>query len=112
MVALEWCIDHRQWDVALLLSYVGWGVAHRESGEMCGRLMDAVLASGDEIDFLGVLEHLDVRRARESEAVIEAAGWRMVHSTDPIPHDYLSIPGSYRAIGVDGQRVPVGGAGL
>jgi predicted ATPase/class 3 adenylate cyclase len=94
LVALEWCIDHREWDVALLLSYVGWGVAHRESGEMCARLMDAALESGDDIDFIGVLEHMDVRRAPwESEDVIDARGWAMVHSTDPIPHQYLSIPG-------------------
>ena len=91
MVALEWCIDHREWDVALLLSYVGWGVAHRESGEMCGRLMDAVMASGDDVDFLEVLG-TSRRQARPRVEMVIERGWRLVHSNDPIPHDYLSIP--------------------
>ena len=62
--------------------------------DLSRRLIDAVIESGDDIDFLGVLEHLDVRRAlSESEAVVDARGWRMVHCNDPIPREYLSIPG-------------------
>jgi predicted ATPase/class 3 adenylate cyclase len=93
LVALEWFIDHGQWEQAMYISIAGHGISDRESGEMMARLHEAVLASGDDVEFIDLLEHLDlVRSAREAEAVVDARGWRMVRSQRPIPRDRFSFP--------------------
>ena len=92
-VALEWFIDHGEWEQGLNVSVSGHGLAERECAEMIGRLRAAVIASGDEVDFMDLLEHLDLgQSALEAEAVVDARGWRMIRAARPIPNDRFSLP--------------------
>jgi predicted ATPase len=92
-VALEWFIDHGEWDQAMQVSLVGQGLADRASSEMYARLHHAVVASGDDIDFLDLLEHVHIgQSATEPESIVDARGWRMIRAERPIPHDRFSLP--------------------
>ena len=92
-VALEWFIDHSDWQNALHVSVAGYGLADRESTEMVGRLRSAVIASADEVAFMDLLEHLDIgQTALEAEDVVDARGWRMIRLALPVPHDRFSVP--------------------
>ncbi|MEY2400682.1 MAG: hypothetical protein QOJ08_793 [Ilumatobacteraceae bacterium] len=92
-VALEWFIDHREWEQAMQVSLSSQGIADRASCEMYHRLHAAVLASGDEIDFLDLLQHVDLgQSATEPETVVDARGWRMLRAALPYPHDRFSLP--------------------
>jgi predicted ATPase len=92
-VALEWFIDHREWEQAMQVSLVGQGIADRASGEMYARLHAAVLASGETVDFMDLLAHVDIGQSMgEPEATVDARGWRMVRAARPIPRDRFSLP--------------------
>ncbi len=92
LVALDWFIDHREWEQGLEVALVAWGIASRESDEMFARLHDAVRASGDDIDFIDVLVEFDLRRApAEPGALSDARGWRLIRAERRIPHDRFSV---------------------
>ena len=92
-VALEWFIDHGEWEQALNIAVAGHGLAERECAEMVGRLRAAVIASGGEVDFMDLLEHLDLGQTTlEAESVVDARGWRMIRAARPVPTDRYSLP--------------------
>ncbi len=92
-VALEWFIDRRDWEQAMEVSLTGQGIAERASNEMYARLHAAIQASGEEVDFIDLLSHVDLAQsATEPEPVVNARGWRMVRAARPIPRDRFSLP--------------------
>jgi predicted ATPase/class 3 adenylate cyclase len=92
-VALEWFIDRREWEQAMYVSLSGQGIADRASSEMYARLHAAVIASGEAVDFIDLLQHVDTgQSAAEPEATVDARGWRMIRAARPIPRDRFSLP--------------------
>ena len=92
LAALDWFIDRHDWEQAMEVAFVGHNVASRENDELFARLHQAVLASGDDVEFIDVLEQLDARLApSEPEALANARAWRMVRAERPIPLDRFSF---------------------
>jgi predicted ATPase/class 3 adenylate cyclase len=91
-VALEWFIDHREWDEAMQVSFVCQGIAERATAEMATRLYEAVLASGDEVDFIDLLKDMLGQSMAESEVTADARAWRRIRSGRPTPPHRFSPP--------------------
>jgi predicted ATPase len=93
LVALDWFIDHHDWDRALCVTSAGHYLAERESSEMIGRLTDAARAVGVSPELQDELDRHD-RRLRTTESLQEANGraWRAFRGRIPIPADRRSFP--------------------
>jgi predicted ATPase/class 3 adenylate cyclase len=93
LVALEWCIDHHEWDNGLRLTSGSHYLAERERHEMMPRLHDAARAGGAPQEVLDELARNDERsRLVESSDQAVARGWRALRSGSPIPTDRSSFP--------------------
>lgn len=93
LVALDWCIDHHEWENGLRVTAAGHYLAERERSEMIARLHDAARAADAPVDLLDELARND-ERMRLSEAVEQAVarGWRVLRSGAPVPGDRSSFP--------------------
>ena len=92
LVALDWCIDHQEWENGLRVTIGGEHVSERESGEMTARLHDAAKAGGANADLLDELERGDTRlRLRETVEQSSERGWRTIRARLPIPSDRFSM---------------------
>lgn len=93
LVALEWFIDHLDWENALRVTVEGQYGSERETVEMIARLHDAAKAAGAPPVIIDELERSDLRvRHNESSAASSARGWRTIRSERPVPADRFAIP--------------------
>jgi predicted ATPase len=93
LVALDWFIDHQDWEGGLMIAVGGPYVSQRESGEMAARLHDAARAGGASGDVLDELDRMDGRgRLTESMQQSTDRGWRTIRARLPIPVDRVSVP--------------------
>ena len=92
LVALDWCIDHQEWENGLRVTTAGEELSERESDEMVVRLHDAAREGGASADLLDEMAVRD-ERARLSETTQQAMerGWRMIRAHRPLPSDRSSI---------------------
>ncbi len=93
LVALDWFIDHQDWENGMRVTIGGQHVSERESGEMTARLHDAAKIGGAAADLLDELERGDLR-VRHSESFHQAneRGWRTIRARVPIPSDRFTFP--------------------
>ncbi len=93
LVALDWCIDHQEWENGLRLTTHGSYVTEHESAEMVFRLHDAARAGGAEPHVLDELEHNDVRLL-QTESIQQSVerGWKTIRAQVPVPTDRLVRP--------------------
>jgi predicted ATPase len=93
LVALDWCIDHQEWENGLRLASVGTQLSERESGEMSARLHDAAKTCGVDGDVLDEMERRDPRSAvTDSDQRQAERGWRTIRGGAPIPTDRFVFP--------------------
>jgi predicted ATPase len=93
LVALDWCIDHHDWENGLRVTIGGQYVSERESGEMAARLHDAAKTGGAAAELLDELQRHDVRgRLTESVQQSNERGWRTIRARVPIPSDRFAFP--------------------
>ncbi|MEP6658304.1 MAG: adenylate/guanylate cyclase domain-containing protein, partial [Acidimicrobiales bacterium] len=93
LVALDWCIDHQDWENGLRVTTAGDDLADRESAEMIVRLHDAAQAGGASTEVLDELELRDVRNLLfDTVQQSTERGWRMIRAHRPVPSDRASIP--------------------
>ena len=90
LVALDWCIDHQEWENGLRVISVGEDLADRESDEMVIRLHDAAQAGGASTELLDELELRDLLFDTVQQST--ERGWRMIRAHRPVPSDRASIP--------------------
>jgi predicted ATPase len=91
-VALDWCIDHHEWEQALRVVLTDWYMAERETNEMIARLHAAALATaGSNQDLLDELSRATAARADETVAAIVERGLRGLRNGRPLPTDRLSF---------------------
>jgi predicted ATPase len=93
LVALDWFIDHQDWESGLRVTIGGQHVSQRESGEMAARLHDAAKLSGATGDLLDELDRNDAR-GRVTETIRQSCerGWRTIRARPPIPADRFCFP--------------------
>ena len=93
LVAMDWFIDHQDWENGLRVTVGGQYVSERESGEMTARLHDAAKAGGATRDLLDELERTDTRlRVAETIDRSNEHGWRTIRARAPIPSDRFAFP--------------------
>ena len=92
LVALDWCIDHQEWENGLRVASVGTQLSERESGEMSARLHDAAKAGGVGGDLLDEMERRDPRVGSDSYERQAERGWRTIRGGAPIPTDRFAFP--------------------
>ncbi len=93
LVALDWCIEHQEWENGLRLTASLDEVVPRESDEMIIRLHDAARAGGASAAILDELTLCDSRTfTNESVEQLATRGWRIIRARRPVPSDRLSIP--------------------
>ena len=88
LVALDWCIDHCEWELGLRVMWAGTYSSSRETDEMQSRLHDAARAANAPTHVLDELSTLDYR-----EVFIFSApdrnrrDWETLRAQRPIPSD-------------------------
>jgi predicted ATPase len=93
VVAMDWFIEHHEWENGLRVSLGGEYVSDRESNEMMARLHDAARANGLTGPLLDELERNDPRvRLYETEEQTAARGWRTIRARVEIPTDRFQFP--------------------
>jgi predicted ATPase/class 3 adenylate cyclase len=93
LVALDWFIDHREWERALCLTSAGHYLAEREASEMIARLTDAARAVGVSPELQDELDRSDPRlRTTESRQAANARARRTLRAQLPIPAYRVSFP--------------------
>jgi predicted ATPase len=92
IVALDWCIEHQEWENGLRIASVGTQLSERESGEMSARLYDAANAAGVVGDLLDEMERRDPRAEASSDDLQAERGWRTIRGEAPIPTDRFAFP--------------------
>ena len=93
LVALDWFIDHQDWESGLRVTIGGQHVSERESGELATRLHDAARVGGAAPELLDELDRNDIRgRATESVSESNERGWRTIRGRRPVPSDRFSFP--------------------
>jgi predicted ATPase len=93
LVALDWFIDHQNWENGLRVAVGAQAASGREFGEMCARLHDAAKVGGAPAELLDELERNDQRvfMVESAQQSIER-GWRTIRGLAPIPSDRYSAP--------------------
>lgn len=93
LVAMDWFIDHQDWENGLRVTIGGQYVSQRESGEMAARLHDAAKVGGATRDLLDELERNDAR-AVMNESIDQSVerGWRTIRARTPLPSDRFALP--------------------
>jgi predicted ATPase len=94
LVAVDWCVEHGEWDGALCVAWAGKRISEREVSETLLRIRQIAEMSNDVPE--GLMDEI-VRTAptpaSESHAAAAARGWRGLRSVTPIPsHRYSSPP--------------------
>jgi predicted ATPase len=93
LVALDWFIDHQDWESGLRVSIGGQYVSQRESGEMAARLHDAAKLGDPSGELLDELDRNDAR-GRLTETIQQSCerGWRTLRAMVPVPSDRFAFP--------------------
>jgi predicted ATPase/class 3 adenylate cyclase len=91
LVALDWFIDHHDWENGLRVTSAGRYLSERETSEMIARLNDAARAGHAPAELQDELDRSDPR-LRTTQALREAneRGWRCLRGQVAIPADRLS----------------------
>ena len=93
LVAMDWFIDHQDWENGLRVTVGGQYVSERESGEMAARLHDAAKLGGATGHLLDELDQNDVRgKVHEPLHQSNERGWRTIRAKVPIPSDRFAFP--------------------
>ena len=93
VVALDWCIDHREWDTGIPVIWAGRRVNERACVDMASLLLDSARAEGGPENLLDELELMDPRGALVSSmAERSERAWRRIRSPHPIPSDRYMVP--------------------
>jgi predicted ATPase len=93
LVAMDWFIDHQEWENALRVTMRGHDVSQRELAEMSARLHDAAKNGGASADLLDELDRHDYRgRLTESAQQSTDRGWRTIRAGCPVPSDRFAFP--------------------
>ena len=109
LVAMDWFIDHQDWENGLRVTVVPEYISEREFGEMSARLYDAARLGGATGHLLDELDRNDVR-GKVHEPLHQAIerGWRTIRAKVPVPSDRFVFPphiefnsGGLRAADVD-----------
>ncbi len=93
IVALDWCIEHQDWENAMRLISAGNELGERETVEMVTRLHDAAQAGNAPSSILDELAVRDQRTELVETSETQAnRGWRMIRSGPPAPTDRAAFP--------------------
>ncbi len=94
LVALDWCIDHKDWDAGIRVIWAGRRTAEREVFDMATRLLDAARAGGAPDSLIAELECMDLRETNTGTLDDDTElAWRRIRSHAPIPSDrYVVSP--------------------
>ena len=93
LVALDWFIDHHEWENGLRVTSAGHYLAERESSEMVTRLNDAGRAVGIHPDLQDEFDRSDPRpRTTEPLRHVTDRAWRTIRGKVAIPADRASFP--------------------
>jgi len=93
LVALDWCIDHQEWENGLRCIPSLSVTIERELNAMLVRLHDAARVGGIAADLLDELEARDPRLTlAESLEQAMDRGWRTIRERRPIPSDRFALP--------------------
>lgn len=93
LVALDWFIDHQEWENGLRVINVVGFLIERDSYAMIGRLHDAARVGGAPAAFLDELAGIDQRNQLvETFEQATERGWRLIRAQVPIPSDRFVIP--------------------
>ena len=100
LIALDWCIDNREWELGLTVMWAGGESSSRERDEMQSRLHDAARADNAPPHILDELSVLDYREALSvSIRDHSTRAWATLRAKLPIPsnrfvlapHDVTSV---------------------
>lgn len=93
LVALDWSIDHHEWEDGLRVIPALGTTFEREVIAMLARLHDAARAGGAPVDLLDELECHDIPlRLDETTQQATERGWRRIRARQPIPSDRFALP--------------------
>ena len=93
LVALDWFIEHGDWENGLRVSLVGTYLSERESGEMATRLHTAASAGGLTGDLLDEVARGDNKSdMMKTSKQLAERGWRAIRGQAPIPNDRYATP--------------------
>ena len=94
LVALDWCIDHKDWDAGIRVIWAGRRSAEREVFDMATRLLDAARAGGAPDSLIAELEGMENRETNTNAwDDLTELGWRRIRSHAPSPSDrYVVAP--------------------
>lgn len=92
LVAVDWCLEHREWDLALCLTWAGVRISERAVDELLRRIRQAAVDGAAPPDLLDEIEHAAPTDLGESQDVAAARGWRSLRSMRPIPQHRFSPP--------------------
>jgi predicted ATPase/class 3 adenylate cyclase len=108
LVALDWFIDHQEWENGIRVTTAGHYLAEREGAELLTRLSDAAKAGHAADEIQDELNRSD-QRLRTTEILQKATdrAWRNLRGRVPIPADRLSWPpqGDFNDGGLDAADV-------
>ncbi len=90
LVALDWCIDHQDWENGLRVVQIGNDLIERESHAMLARLHGAARLAGAPAALLDELAS-GIRPLLEAREEAIERGWRMIRALLPIPSDRLAL---------------------
>jgi predicted ATPase len=93
LVALDWFIEHQDWEKALAVIFFGGPTTEREALAMVARLHQAAGAAGAPAHLLDQLATRDsgTLLTETAEQSVER-GWRMIRTGPPISSDRLAFP--------------------
>jgi predicted ATPase len=93
LVAMEWCIEHHEWENGFRLTASLERVAPRQTDEMVIRLNDAARAGDAPAAILDELTLCDPRTYNNSSVEqMRELGWRIIRARWPVPSDRYATP--------------------
>ena len=93
LAALDWCIEHRMWQLGIRLAPAMYEGELREIHEMIGLLRDAIADSEGDQDLRDELARTDKRlRGHETVAASVERGLRSIRSVAELPSDRVAYP--------------------
>jgi predicted ATPase len=92
-VALDWCIDQREWELGLVIASNLSRSSERAMFELLVRLHDAARAGGAPVTVLDELSVCDPRTLMaESVQQLAERGWSIIRTGQTVPSDRFSFP--------------------
>ena len=97
LVALEWLIEHQEWNLAARIPTI-WLADERPGFQMGMRLHDALRRSGDQPAELRVIEVADVRFSFATTAAQTESEWAALRGGEKVPPDWFAKPAGLEII--------------